>query len=138
MGKLAIDQSSNSTPPCGVMVTMMAIWLSESLVTTYPTNGVFDHNPPFGKGGVIGDVIGWTRRTRWFATRRSARAELVDAHISQVTHPAHACGQTLQQGRLFQQRKVSGWASHTVGPIHELACFLVNGDLAFERMALFL
>src|ERR1700690_2198004 len=138
MGKLAVNQSSDSSNPCRVLLTMMAISLKKGLVTTHPTNGVFNYNPPFGKGGVVGYIIRGTGLSTWFAAGRCAGAERVDTHISQIADAADAIRQTPHQRRLLQQRDVGGWPSYTLGDIHHLARVLIPSHLAFERVGLFL
>src|SRR4051794_946963 len=103
---LSIDQPGYGTRPGGVILAMMTIGLIQGLIAPHSSNAVFDHNPASRERLVIRDVLGWSVFAARFAARGGAQAfrvQLVDAHVRQITYPAHARRQPLEQLRLLQK-----------------------------------
>ena len=124
-----------------MVLPMLSIRLTERLIPSHPPNRVFHHNPPPRERPIIGDIFWWTLFAARFPARRRAQAfgvQFVNPNIRQIADAAHARRQPGEQSRLLQHRDIGGGAGHTVGPIHYLTGLLVDRDLAFERMLLFL
>ena len=124
-----------------MVLPMMSIRLAQRLIAPHPSNTVFHHDPPPRERPIIRDIVGWTVFPTRLATRTSAKTFWVqfgDPHVGQITNPAHALWQPLEHLRLLQHGAIRRRAGRAVGPIHNLATLLVDRDLAFERMPLFL
>ncbi len=50
MSHLAIGQARNRLHTSGVKLPMMAMGVSDGLITTHPTDRVLNDNPPLGEG----------------------------------------------------------------------------------------
>lgn len=129
---LMINQSGHSAGAGGMVTAMMAVSLAEGLITTKPADGVFNFDAATGKGGIEGNILGWTgfaARLTAGGSSQSLRMEVADTNVGQVAQTAHASGQSFQQLGFFQDGQVGRWSRHTVSNIHNLAGYLlVGGD----------
>jgi hypothetical protein len=94
-----------------MIVTMMAISLSDTLITTHTTNGVFDNNPARGEGGIISPILWWAGLAFGFlAWTKAARVPVSNALIGRVAHCTYLVRQVIQNPRLVEQSDISGRA----------------------------
>jgi hypothetical protein len=102
---------------------------------------VLNDDPSARKGGVIGDILRWSRFATGLTTRTSAeslRVELVHPDVSEIPYAAHTCGQTPHHPGLLQQLDVRHRTGHTARHLHNHTGLLIHRHLALKGVGLFL
>lgn len=105
IGKLAIDQAADRHGAGGMVAAVMSIGLGQCVKTASETNRVFHRDAAASESTVEGHICGRTDFPAWFAAwgdRRPGRVEFVHADIGQIAERTDACGQAVEQLRLFE------------------------------------
>lgn len=126
---VAINQSSYGDDSWRMLLTMIAVSLSNTLIAPHAPDGVFDRDTKARKGGVVDDIIRRTLFATWFAARKKAqtfRMYFIQADIGQITRCADPIRQALQQARFFQDFNIGLRPAYAVSHINHAAAVAIN------------
>ena len=138
--KLPVDQPGHRPHAWSVVLTMMAIDLTQTLIPAHASNRVLHHNPPSREGPIESDSSGGRSFPRGF--RRGVAPKRCGCASECQYRPGCRCPRLPQASAratpTLSDGDVGRRSQHAVGHITDFARLLVNGKLTFERMLLFL